>query len=282
MTTPVIWSDMAIAAPTSREMFAWRLADGKEVWHTQLPSATAMGNPLLFDSSIVVGLETTSVCVLNASSGKIIFCHSLAFPRRGVWGAGHASAAATKTSIFQVFVEGTRLNSMVGVFATAMKAMGMPDQFWDLEARQPMEQVLVSLAWDGSERWRIRLGPGRNPPAGHVAGTPTVEDGVIYVPSPLNGRVIAVDENQGNMLWSTEIKTARGSVSLTGPYVFAATTDGLAVILDKTTGQVRCREKLPGVSDRAGLTISGNTGILTLRNGIVMARPMADWLSCAA
>ncbi|HEU4878040.1 MAG TPA: PQQ-binding-like beta-propeller repeat protein, partial [Gemmatimonadaceae bacterium] len=113
-----------------------------------------------------------------------------------------------------------------------------------------------------------------------IAGTPTVNGSVAFVPSPISQTVSAIETRTGKILWSTVVKPARGSVLLAGGWVVAATVDSALTVLDAGTGAVRCREHLPGRADRAGPTVSGATGVLTLTNGTVMARPLAAWLSC--
>ncbi|HZJ01144.1 MAG TPA: PQQ-binding-like beta-propeller repeat protein, partial [Gemmatimonadaceae bacterium] len=145
------------------------------------------------------------------------------------------------------------------------------------------EQVMVALHWrDGTEVWRARLGEGTLSATGHNAGTPTVAGSVAFVPSPVSEKVVAVDIRTGRILWSAGVNPARGSVVVSGNSVIAATRDTGLVVLDAATGAVRCRQRLPQVADRAGMTISGSTGVLTLTDGMIMARPVADWLECRA
>ena len=155
-------------------------------------------------------------------------------------------------------------------------------KLFSISAHSAWEQALVGLDPDtGAERWRVRLGVGdAQVESGHIAGTPVYVDGVAYVPSPISGRIFAVRADSGRVLWSTDVGARRGSVLVTQGAVIAATQDTTLVVLDVATGHVRCRLPLPGISDRAGPTLAGQTAILTFRNGDVEARPIADMLSC--
>jgi hypothetical protein len=116
--------------------------------------------------------------------------------------------------------------------------------------------------------------------AGHMAGTPVVMDGVAYVASPVSGRIYAVRADSGRTLWSRFVNTSRGSVLVTQGVVLAATRDTTMVVLEQATGAVRCTQRIPGLSDRAGLTLAGTTGILTTQTGLVVARPITEWTTC--
>jgi outer membrane protein assembly factor BamB len=162
----------------------------------------------------------------------------------------------------------------------ARKMFGIAERARDPEVG---EQILVGYQWrDGTVRWRTSLGRGTLFPAGHIAGTPVVVGDIAFVPAANNGNVVAVDTRTGRVIWSTPVKAARGSVVEWQGAILAATQDTTMVVLESASGRVSCRQKLPAVPDRAALTVSGATGVLTLRNGTVMARPMADWRACRA
>jgi outer membrane protein assembly factor BamB len=285
MASPAVHDALVMLSTTGRETVAWRLRDGVEQWRTATKASTSMGNPLLLDSMLVIGMERTSVCMLRSEAGVEVFCHTMS--DRG-WGAGHASPAAAHGMIYQVFDqgdpgEGTSLLTLArsGHWGVLLRILsGLPARDIAVVAG---EQVLVALdGMTGRERWRVSLGPGHREVVGHIAGTPTVSNGTVYVPSPTNGRIVAVGAQAGNVIWSVPANPSRGSVLALGDAVLSATSDSAFVVLDAATGQERCRQRLPAASDRAGPTVARETGILALRNGLIMARPVADWLSCRA
>lgn len=282
MASPVVKDSVVAVSTGASEALGWRLSDGAEIWRAPLPGYAPMSNPVLVDTLFLIGVEPATLCTLGINSGRRIYCHSLS---DGNWGAGHASPTIAGDLVLQVYEEELD-GAGGGVDSHAMRlvrrVIGLPPRRYRPRPSDSLrEQVLVALHWrDGQEVWRVRLGKGRTQAAGHVAGTPTVNGSVAFVPSPISQTVLAIDTRTGKILWSTMVKPARGSVLLAGGSVISATVDSALAVLDAGTGAVRCRERLPGRADRAGPTVSGATGVLTLVNGTVMARPLAAWMSC--
>lgn len=282
MTSPLISGSLAIAAVSSGEVLAWRLTDGAEVWRAELPGASYMGNPLLDDSTVFIGIEPTGLCALAVASGKIRYCKSLSRTGRG---AGHASPAALHGIVLQVFNQGVTIRSALHErrFGVALRqVLGLPEPI-DPSGRPVVvgELVLVALeTGTGIERWRTSFGLGNGEIPGHLAGTPVIVDEAAYLPLPMNQSVAAVQMSTGALAWMARVNPARGSVTVDNGVVLAATRDTSFVVLSAQTGVIHCRVRLPAPSDRAGLTVTGRTGILALRNGLVMARPMSAWRQC--
>lgn len=283
MTSPVLAGHVVAAVTGSGEAFGWHLSSGREIWRAVVPDHSPMGNPALADSVMLFGVEPATVCALVVATGRRLYCRALDL--RG-WGAGHASVAVAGDVALQVYEsdpEGWGIPPDSRPVALARRLIGLPPK----RQRPPppdalREQVMVALrSADGSERWRVGLGRGTRRVPGHIAGTPTIAAGVAYVPSPTNESVIAVDVATARVIWSSPVRPARGSVLVSGGKVFAATSNG-TVVLDARTGAVLCRQTLPAGADRAGPAVSGRTGVLTLVDGTVMARPLHAWLSCSA
>jgi outer membrane protein assembly factor BamB len=284
MASPVVRDSLVAVSTSAKQAIAWRLNDGAVAWRAHLPASAPMGNPLLLDTLMVIGLEPTTLCALDVRTGARVYCRTLS--TRG-WGAGHSSATAGGDLVLQVFDQRISVTTAIREKRWTLllkKLAGVPEHENAEPERELLgEQVLVALEQStGRERWRVPLGAGYNRTVGNIAGTPVVVEGVAYVPSPISGHIIAVRLASGRTLWSTNVSTARGSVLVTHGAVLAATTDSGFVVLDAATGRVRCRQGLPGLSDRAGPTLAGETAILALRNGLVLARPLAEWLACRA
>jgi outer membrane protein assembly factor BamB len=282
MASPVVKNSVVAVSTGADEALGWRLSDGAEVWRAPLPGYAPMANPVVVDSLFLIGVEPATVCALGIASGRRVYCSVLSDNN---WGAGHASPAIAGDLVLQVYEEDLD-GSGGGVDSRPMMLVrhlfGLPPRrYRPRPANSLREQVLVALRWrDGAEMWRARLGKGRNHAQGHIAGTPTVEGSVAFVPSPISQTVSAIDTRKGKILWSTTVKPARGSVLVAEGYVIAATADSTLTVLDVRNGAVKCRERLPERADRAGPTVSGATGVLTLVDGTIMARPLAAWLSC--
>jgi outer membrane protein assembly factor BamB len=146
--------------------------------------------------------------------------------------------------------------------------------------------MVVPLAYGvdarrGFVRWVRRLeAPSYSAPAGHTAGTPVIDGDVAYVTFPTTGRIIALNLADGAVRWTASERPSRGSVTVLSGAVMSATAGAGWVVLDAATGAIRCRTRLPAQADRAGLSIRGATGILTLNDGVVLARPINRWLAC--
>jgi outer membrane protein assembly factor BamB len=267
MASPVVRDSIVAVITYAGDAVAWRIADGAELWRTRLNRMSPMANPLIHDTVMFVGVELAGLCALDVRTGRSLYCRDFA---ENAWGSGHASPTLAGNSVLLAYHARDRrfwLKALAGFSEPTSRG----------------EAMLASLdAATGRERWHAKLGRGIHDVIGHIAGTPVVSDDVAYVPVPSSGRVVAVHIDSGRVLWSTEVSPARGSVLVTQSAVLSASADGEFVVLDAGTGIVRCRQKLPARPDRAGLTLAGETGILTLRNGLVLARPIGDWLACRA
>jgi len=274
MTSPVVGDSLVAVITTDNEAVAWRVTDGTELWRTKLPSHSWMGNPMVVDDRMIIGLEFTRLCVLSLPTGAIDYCTK--FAGNG-WGAGHASVTLADKLALIVYDEDVPV-------AQAVRAglwKFLFTRLLGIEGTAGQQFVVAIELSSGRERWRVPLGGISGATVqGHIAGTPVVVDGVAYVPSPLNGHVTAIRTESGTVLWTTPVKAVRGSVLVTQGAVISATSDASLVVLDAATGNERCRQKLPGPSDRAGPTLAGHTALLALRNGLVLARPIDDMLQC--
>jgi outer membrane protein assembly factor BamB len=276
MTAPVMHDSIVAIVSGKGEARAFRATDGAPVWSSDLRGGALMGNPLVVDTSLIVGLEPTSVCVLDVRTGLIRFCKVMAV--HGV-GAGHASVAVANGAVLATYHRIISIAEAVrrGYLREVVRHL-LGIGRWNVS-----EQVLVAIdLFSGRERWRVGLGVGSLQTEGHTAGTPMVDGEVAYVSTPVTGEILAVRLDSGGVLWRAAVNPARGSLSAFNGRILAATTSREFVVLDQVTGMVRCRQSLQGAADRASLTITGSTGILTLLNGIVLARPMNEWLACLA
>lgn len=115
---------------------------------------------------------------------------------------------------------------------------------------------------------------------GHIAGTPTISEGLAVAPIPLLGEVVALTANTGVVQWRKKVSPARGSVTIVGRKVFFATTHKSYAVLDMHTGQSLCEAPLPQTLDRAALTVLGETGVLVFSDGMIRAAPVREWMEC--
>lgn len=253
--------------------------DGAVRWRHRLPAgwSSPMSNPLVLDSLLVVAGDAGKWCVLAVADGARRFCRD---EPGVVHGMGHSSPAGADGVVFQTGVgelqEGRDRWERWRCAVTVV--LCSPTE----PAREDVAVVIASELSTGVRRWAVRLVGPRHPTIGHFAGTPVVVADRIVVPLPRLGTVAALRRADGAVLWRADVRPSRGSVTVVGDQVFTATADSTFVVFDLGTGETRCRARLPGVSDRAGLTIGGSTGVLALSDGRVLARPVGEWMACRA
>jgi outer membrane protein assembly factor BamB len=266
MASPTIFDSSVIFMTGRAEVGALRLTDGHELWSTRLRGWAPMSNLLLADSEVVASIEPTEVCALNAIDGTQRFCRSLGWG----WGAGHASPALAGSTIIQVMEAWSWSHLLTNL-------IGVP-----LESLDPISTLrVVSLDLrSGAILWATEIRGPRHHVVGHIAGTPTVDEGVAYIPLPTIGAIVAISTASGRLIWRSSVSPARGAVTKVHNRIFAATTGTHYVVLSTVDGQPICSADLPSPSDRSDLIISGLTGVLTLVDGSVLARPVDDWLTC--
>jgi outer membrane protein assembly factor BamB len=281
MTSPVVADSLVAIVSASGEAVAWNAVDGREVWNAQLPTGTMMGNPAVSGGVLFIGIEPRSLCAIAVLTGAVRYCRSFS---DAYGGAGHASVAVSESLAVMTYYHVGALNHGAAPVRLSQRARRTLEPIWSgASPAVPHEVVVVGVEKNtGRPLWRTSLGIGNHQVAGHVAGTPALINNVAFIPSPYTGAVSALDLGSGRLLRSSDINTARGSVLVTRGAVLAATSDSGFVTLDALTGRVRCRQRLTGVSDRAGPTLAGNTAMLTLRDGTLLARPITDWLQCKA
>lgn len=276
MLTPALHHGVAVVQALDSLVVGISLRDGKRLWSTAVPGSAPMGNPLLLGDTVVVSLDAGQVCRLMVSNGQLLSCNSLP-DSRGY--AGHASPAAAGGMIVATGLD----------FATATppRSRSLLQRIRGMFVPPPRpEPMVVPLAYGvdasrGSIRWVRRLEATRfSVPAGHTAGTPVIDGDVAFVTFPTIGRIVALNLADGAVRWTASESPSRGSVTVLSGAVMSATAGAGWVVLDAAIGTVRCQTRLPAQADRAGLTISGATGILTLKNGMVLARPINRWLAC--
>jgi outer membrane protein assembly factor BamB len=267
MGAPAIQGSLLIGQEGAGHIRAWDLRTGELKWQSLLPGGAHgwMTNPVLEDTVVVITGEPNKWCAVHAQSGRQLRCGALGSV---YWGMGHTSAAKHRTTIYTSFIDHKSIGGPLGRVLRLPKA----------------SNTVVSLAAvdlpSGKLLWKTSLTGTSVPIAGHFAGTPVVSGSSVIVAFPLIGEVASFSLTAGRLLWRAKVSPARGSVSVVGERVFSATLDQYAVVLSRVDGRLLCQQELPAKVDRAGLSISGATGILTFLNGQISSAPVQDWLLC--
>ena len=286
MTTPVLADSFVIFANSSQssKLVALRISDGAQVWHSSLPGTSPMGNPIVIDSILYLGLEGTSLCAIRIRDGSRKFCVKL--DKEG-WGAGHTSVSAGAGVAFIVTDKGVAtlrallLATQQGGWAFWMNRLFGVD-LGDKNRRLVGEQVLSAVdANSGAVLWTQSLGAGTYQPAGHIAAVAVIESNVVYASSPISGRVAAYDTRDGAPLWSRDLRVKRGNVLVLGDRLLVFAAARSFVVLSKESGRTICVGHLPAEIDRSGATVANGSVIAGFVDGLVISATVHQWLECA-
>ena len=277
MAAPVMAGESVIAMSHYGQVLRLRARDGAVEWRTRLPSGwhAPMTNPLLIDSLLVVASEPNRWCVLVVATGQPTYCRREPLVSHGF---GHVSPSVSGGTVFLAGVDAADARvSGIGRVACVLAGLMCAER-----TRETEVQVITAVDLrDGTRRWLQRVEGRYERVRGHFAGTPTfVGDSVLVLPLPRIGEVVALSTDDGRVRWRARVRPARGSVTVFREAILVASASGDWLALDAHSGAIRCRQPLPGVPDRAGLTSDGVLGVLTLADGTVIARPLEDWASC--
>jgi outer membrane protein assembly factor BamB len=270
MSAPVVSGSLVIGRERNGVVHAWDATTGREQWRQELPAPSygPMTNPLLLDSVLAITSDPAKWAVLRVSDGKIIGQGD--FPHAARKGAGHTSPAARGSTLVMNFNDEP---AGLGSFQTWSRLF---------IGAEEASLSIAAVNWETKTTvWRARLSGVFRPTVGHFAGTPVLTDSAVIMPLPTIGEVASLSAETGVINWRARVFPARGSVSVHQGRVFSATTNKTWVVLDERTGKRLCEAPLRGPVDRAPLTITGATGILTLVDGLVVAAPLTDWFTCS-
>jgi outer membrane protein assembly factor BamB len=121
----------------------------------------------------------------------------------------------------------------------------------------PSGEVVSVFADGGLERWSTivagaRLGAAAGRATTDIGGDPVVDGGVVYVGN-VSGRIVALDLETGDRLW-TATEGATGGVWPTGGSLFAVNDVNELVRLSASTGEVIWRVALPVATEESWLS----------------------------
>ncbi len=280
MTAPVA-SDSVVVYATSAGVLRERHArSGELLASSDLPGGVIMAPPVLMDSAVLVTLDVNLVCAVAILELRTIWCQRL----RGLLEMGHASAAVADGV---VIVSGIATAASISLAdwlqaplmleLQLLRAMLFP-VYWDVN--HPGQQFLGLDLRDGTVLWRSSLYHVNAEFKGHHAGTAAVQDGVGVISLPIAGTLVAFEVMSGRELWRRDGEAQRGPPLLIGNRVIFARGDGLAEILDLTSGKAICDVRRDVGWDRAGPVRAGNQVILADVDGLVEAIPVDDLLAC--
>ena len=289
-TAKVARGERAVRGPGLNGIYALDARTGEERWRF-LTAGQNMPTPVLVDDLLIFSNGDGHAYALDARTGALRW-------KQDVVSINGMSSLAAGEGL--VYFGGSRpgkfyaLEARTGRVAwtwsdRALSANGMGDatpayaegivvESTVLATGQPetpvVGAVLALEAKSGRELWRRTFSSGRLKP-GMSTGTPVVHGGRVYVSSPIDGRLRALDLRTGAVTWQTELAglgPAGGAVAEGRLYLPHA--DGRVSVLDQADGRVLTSFRVGGRFGPTSPVIWGRTIYLANMYGWVTADPL--------
>lgn len=186
------------------EVIVLNVDDGKELWRARV-SSEVLAKPAIDGNKVVVRTADGRIFALNISSGNQEWFYDRVIPNLTI--RGTSAPLATNGVVFTGFANGklAAFNADSG------------DLLWEQRISSPR---------GGSEISRIV----------DVDTTPVVFGNTLYA-AGYNGSAIAMDLQSGRYLWREELSTVK-DILVDAFRVYAVTTDGAVVAINRTTGDI--------------------------------------------
>ena len=270
MASPLIYKHLVIVRESAGVVHAWDLRSGRPIWSTvlPLPAVGPMTNPLLIGDAVIVASDPGSWCAISAQSGALLRCQRVADV---FYGLGHSSPAARDSVL------------IYHGLSTALETdLARTKLFGSFFSRRYSDFFIEAVNWkSGVVLWRRAIsGLEVSRASGHIAGTPVITGHLVVVVLPVIGEIVSLDLSSGTIRWRKALRPTRGTPTVFRNKVLTMTTKPSLVVLDLSSGKQLCERVLPYPTDRAGITVFGETGVAAFLNGEVLAAPIRDWAEC--
>jgi outer membrane protein assembly factor BamB len=114
--------------------------------------------------------------------------------------------------------------------------------FSDDEVNPPKELVDINRQVALSRDWSVNVGNGQGGMYNEI--TPVVDGSTIYAASE-DGTIVAVDTNDGSVLWRTRLQLSiTGGVGASNGIVMVGTEDAEVLVLNQADGEIKWRTKV--------------------------------------
>ncbi|MCH4810759.1 outer membrane protein assembly factor BamB [Vreelandella neptunia] len=209
LDTPISSALTAIAgqvylATGNGEVIALDQNDGSESWRSRV-SSEVLAAPQANQQLLVVQSVDGNITALDRASGE----------ERWVYTSSQPSLTLRGTGTPMVIDPVTFVGLANGRLATLDNRSGQP--LWDMQIATPQGRSEVERLVD-------------------LSGQPIISpDGRLFVTS-YNGRVVALEATQGDVLWEADL-SSRHTPILVGDLLFVVTDDSQVVALDANSGR---------------------------------------------
>ncbi len=242
MPTPVYRSGVLYWVTGGRRFLAIDAASGRIKWALALPSYMSMssiaedGNLLIFG-----GAHPYAEYAVDLSTHRLAWQHAFA-TYRGIPVTGAIDDCSPAVYAHMVFCTGTA------------SAQPLPN------GGDPIQQFAWALATaTGRLLWEDDQGAGRLP-NNFAAGVPIAVGGTVYIESPGNRGLQALDARTGRPLWHTTLDaTDSSSPILDGTKLLIGDNKGTLYELDARSGRLLHRMRLGGGVSNLGMVLADGT-----------------------
>ncbi len=186
MPTPILYNNTVYEPTGGGNLWALNAQTGALRWKTPLGGFDSMSSPNLYvnpttkQASIVVGTsDANHVVAVNAKTGAV------------TW---------TQPTTLNIFNTGMGDNSPVVDQSNGIVVQDSVVNF-DRANKTTNLAVYAMNASTGKVLWSTNLGRSSAPPA-YKGGMALIQNGVVYVGSPVTSELYALNESNGKILWS--------------------------------------------------------------------------------
>lgn len=186
---------------------------------------------------------------------------------------GSAKEAPLPGTRISVLSSGTRLavDEQVATIAVALPAATTNAEWPQAGGTANHAMGHLTLADSPRQVWSSSIGSGTGSNR-VLLGTPVVADGKVFA-MDAQSRVVALDANGGQQVWSVETRPEKergegsgGGIAYGDGRLFAGTGYAELIAMDAATGGVQWRKRLSGPVRGAPTVLDGRVYILTLDN----------------
>ncbi len=186
MPTPIIYDNTVYEPTGGGNLWALNAQTGALKWKTPLGGFDSMSSPNIYvnpvtkQASIIFGTsDVNHVVAVNASTGAITWTQPTAL---NIFNTGMGDNSPAVDQAKGIVVQDSVVN-----FDHATKTTNLA--------------VYAMDANTGKVLWSTNLGRSSAPPA-YKGGMALIQNGVVYVGSPVTSRLYALSESTGKILWS--------------------------------------------------------------------------------
>lgn len=258
MPTPALSQGRLIFSTGAGDVFAVDARSGQPLWHTTLGGMANMSSPAVVDGKVYLGMSAPALLYcLDAAGGRVLWKATV--PQAVNTSLGDVSPAVAQ-----------------GVVVTdAITAPQTSGQTTTVGAT-----VMAFDAQSGQVLWQHQMPRGPKPPS-YKGGVPMIHGDTVYVGSPVDNLVQALDLHTGHLRWSWQVPDRSAAGSARGPATYHDGALYIATVasvyaVDAQTGHLLGKKEIGGRFGIISPTIVGGTMYLGNSWDWLIALPLSQ------